>query len=163
MWYFLFLFCGSVGTYGVLMTSRSHWPLMSSSCGCSFTNSPSNSSFRATSFSRLKITRGTCQSNHESPWLKSSGSVLEQTDIGRLVSYEFWGFKADSIYKIEFIIGVKKRAARPVHLEAVVTNNATEGDDCVCNSQEMECRLHVAAALLQYKINRGLCLILCSR
>lgn len=60
-------------------------------------------------------------------------------------------------------MGVKERALKPVYLEAVVTNNATEGDDCVCNSQEMECRLHVAAALLQYKINRALCLILSSR
>lgn len=51
-------------TYGVLTTSRSHCPLMSSSGGCLVTYRPSNSSFRATSFSRLKITSGTCQEMH---------------------------------------------------------------------------------------------------
>lgn len=47
------------GPYGVLRTSRSHWPLMSSSSGCSVTYSPSNSSFLASSFSLLKMTKGT--------------------------------------------------------------------------------------------------------
>lgn len=45
-------------TYGVFRTSRSHWPLMSSSSGCSVMYRPSNSSFLASSFSRLKITSG---------------------------------------------------------------------------------------------------------
>ena len=47
--------------YRVSMAIRSHWPLMSSSWGWSVTYTPSNSSRRAISFSRLKITSGTCQ------------------------------------------------------------------------------------------------------
>lgn len=41
------------------MTSRSHWPLMSSSAGRCVTYKPSNSSLRANSFSRLNTTKGT--------------------------------------------------------------------------------------------------------
>lgn len=50
-------------THGVLMTSRSHCPLMSSSDGCSVMYRPSNSSFLAISFSLLNTTRGTWRSN----------------------------------------------------------------------------------------------------
>lgn len=42
---------------------------------------------------------------------------------------------------------------RALYLEAVVTNNTAEGDDGVRYSQEVERRLHVSAALLQYKKN----------
>lgn len=63
----------------------------------------------------------------------------------------------------ELIINLLKYVLEPVYLEAVVTDNTTERDDCVCYSQEMERRLHVSTALLQHKIICALVVILSSR
>lgn len=61
------------------------------------------------------------------------------------------------------MINLQNHVPKPVYLEAVVTNNTTEGDDCVSYSQETKCRLHVSTALLQHKINYALVVILGSR
>lgn len=49
------------------------------------------------------------------------------------------------------------------YLQAVVTNNAEEGDDCVCYGQEMEAWLHVSATLLQNKINCASFIVIIAR
>lgn len=51
------------GSYGVLITSASHLDRKSFPSGCSAIHIPSNSSFRAISFSLLKIANGTCAEN----------------------------------------------------------------------------------------------------
>lgn len=45
------------------------------------------------------------------------------------------------------------------YLQAVITNNAEEGDDCVCYSQETERWLHASTALLQNKVDRAITII----
>lgn len=148
-------------TYGVLMTSLSHCPLKSSSGGCSVIYSPSNSSFRATSFSRLNITNGTCQSNVLQRSLVSLinkyGVKLVKLKQHILVSSVlncqfFCGFKIYFMFiwyrgPGDFILNLQKWELK-LYLEAAVTDNTTEGDDCVCYSQEMERRLHVSTAFL---------------
>ena len=61
------------------------------------------------------------------------------------------------------MINLQKHTPKPVYLEAVITNNTKEGDDCVSYSQEMKCWLHVSTALLQHKIKCALVVILGSR
>ena len=61
------------------------------------------------------------------------------------------------------MINLQNHMPKQVYLEAVVTNNTTEGDDSVSYSQETKCWLHVSAALLQHKINCALVIILGSR
>ena len=89
------------------MTSRSHWPLMSSSDGCSVIYRPSNSSLRATSFSRLKITNGTwVVQSHSLNLLRAAVDTTQQLQFeGHLVetpsgkaSSEWTGFLRRSVW-----------------------------------------------------------------
>lgn len=129
-----------LSTYGVFKTSRSHWPLMSSSSGCSVMYRPSNSSFLASSFSLLKITSGICQKTIYMPF-KWDVQVFGN------IWYQLQHFRNTLFFRKKVYIS-ESRVSNSTHLETVVTDNTDEWDDSVQGGNEGQCRLHVASALL---------------